>query len=281
MRAHPALLALLVAAGPAQSQPANDRARSLDLCLQRAHAEDQACEKLKGDTLQQLECWRKSQATQFECLEHVLSRYGSDASAGSQSGAARPSPAENAPAKSDEPAADKRDDRRQDVATQSSPDELQTERKEKVEWLLSETSSPIDYSPIIDAEMRPIVRTEDGPDALIVRCRARRIEVVIRRSRAWPGASGQGLQVSYQIDQRPAVRDAWILAPDRKIAKKANGAEFLQAVPDGAALRIAVGDQADAPSASFRLDGLSAIRPRVARACEQTPETSKTSSSKR
>jgi hypothetical protein len=402
----PAILALFLATGSAHAQSAGDSAASLNLCFRNASLADEICAKLKDAPLQQLECWRKTQASQVACLEHVMVDPAFRPSSDSRQAAAPPvseiqpdtqpkretvddlngkdrqqsvvSRAPNAgqaDAKSPDPprASDLQNsianasaevspedvkDRRQSAANQApntgrraearspdpprasglqnsvanasaevSPEDVKDRRQSaanqapdtgrrdearsadlppaavlqysegnatlgvgpkpakahdpasaKSLWLVSETTSPIDYSPIVDAEIRPIMRAQDGPDALAVGCRAGRIEVAIRRNPAWSGSVG--LEVEYQIDGRPAVRERWILSADRKVAKKGNPAEFLQSTPDGAALKIAIRSQPNAQYTSFELVGLSAIRPSVEKACGQGREKPRTSSSK-
>jgi hypothetical protein len=150
----------------------------------------------------------------------------------------------------------------------------------KSSWLVSETTSPIDYSPIVDAEIRPIVGTRDGPETLVVRCRARRIEVVIRRNQAWSGSAGQGLDVEYQVGGWLTVREPWILSADRKAAKKGNPVEFLRSMPDGATLKMAIRSQPNAQYTRFELVGLSAIRSSIEKACGQPLDESRASSRK-
>ena len=312
MWTRPAILALLLATGPAQAQSAGDSATSLDLCFRSASLADEICTKLKDAPLQQLECWRKTQASQLACLEHVLADQTSKPSAGPTRGAAPLPSTEIVPETQpkQESADDSNGKDRQHAANQASDGGGEAEARSPADsdphrsvanattgvspehakapdpasakswWLVSETASPIDYSPIVDAEIRPIIRAQDGPDALAISCRARRIEVVIRRKQAWSGSPGRGLEVEYQIAGRPAVRETWILSADGKVAKKGSPAEFLQSTPDGATLKIAVGRRLDAQYTRFELVGLSAIRPSVEKACGEVLGKSRTSSGK-
>lgn len=316
MWTRPAIIALLLATGPAQAQSPNGHVSDLELCLRNASLQDEICSKLKNEPLQQLECWRKTQASQVACLERVLADQPSRPSVGSSRGAAPPSSAESPP--DTQPRRESADDsngkdRQQGAANRAPNAGRQTEAispdtqpatgpqnsaanassgtspdnakahdaaSAKSSWLVSETTSPIDYSPIVDAEIRPIVGTRDGPETLVVRCRARRIEVVIRRNQAWSGSAGQGLDVEYQVGGWLTVREPWILSADRKAAKKGNPVEFLRSMPDGATLKMAIRSQPNAQYTRFELVGLSAIRSSIEKACGQPLDESRASSRK-
>jgi hypothetical protein len=81
---------------------------------------------------------------------------------------------------------------------------------------------------------------------------------------------GNGLQVDYQIDDRPSIRQQWILAADGKTATyKDDAVALLRSIPEGAALKVAVADKDHIRrEATFELAGLSAIRQKIAAACK-------------
>ena len=56
MWTRPAIIALLLATGPAQAQSPNGHVSDLELCLRNASLQDEICSKLKNEPLQQLEC---------------------------------------------------------------------------------------------------------------------------------------------------------------------------------------------------------------------------------
>jgi len=148
------------------------------------------------------------------------------------------------------------------------------------DWVVSETTSPVDYSPLVNAVIRSTSGEKDGPNSLAVRCRAQRTEVSLGTNGAWRVPSGNLLQVDYQIDDRPSIRQQWVLAADGKTATyKDDAVELLRSIPDGAALKIAVADKDNVRrEATFQLAGLSAIRQKVAAACKWTPAPTRTSS---
>src|SRR6266850_421380 len=52
-------------------------------------------------------------------------------------------------------------------------------------WVVSETTSPVDYSPLITAVIRSTSSVKDAPSTLTVRCRGLRTELQLRTEGAW------------------------------------------------------------------------------------------------
>jgi hypothetical protein len=150
-------------------------------------------------------------------------------------------------------------------------------------WIISETTSPVDYSPLVTAVVSPTSNVKNGPDTLSVRCRARLTELSIRTKGRWSVPRGNGILVEYQINDRPVVRQPWLLSTDGKNAAYNNDAvELLRSIPDGATLKIAVADKSNVRlEATFELAGLAGIRQKVGTACKWAPVTANTSSDKR
>jgi hypothetical protein len=153
---------------------------------------------------------------------------------------------------------------------------------QKTDWILSETTSPLDYSPLVTAVIRPTSDVKDGPNTLAVRCRAQHTELSIRTDGAWAAPRGNDLLVDYQIDDRPAIRQPWILSTDGKTATyKKDPVELLRSIPEGATLKVAVADKGNVRrEATFELTGLSGVRQKVGSICKWAPMTA-TSSEKR
>jgi hypothetical protein len=150
------------------------------------------------------------------------------------------------------------------------------------EWIISETTSPVDYSPLVTAVVRATLNTQDGPDALTVRCRARHTELSLQTTGVWRPRRGNELLVDHQINDRPVVRQPWSLSADGKTATyKNDSAELLRSIPEGATLKVNVADKSGVRlAATFELSGLSVIRQKVGAACKQASLTARTSSDK-
>jgi hypothetical protein len=143
------------------------------------------------------------------------------------------------------------------------------------DWVLSETTSPVDYSPLVTAVIHSTSDAKDAPHSFTVRCRARHTEVSLRTNGSWNTSRGSVFPVESQVDQRPVVRQQWSLSADGRMATyKDDAVAFLQSLPEGATLKVVVTPRESVRSeATFRLAGLSAIKQKVAAACKWAPVT--------
>jgi hypothetical protein len=147
-------------------------------------------------------------------------------------------------------------------------------------WIISETTSPVDYSPLVTAVLSSTSNVNNGPNTLTVRCRAQHTELSIRTNGAWGVPRGNDLLVDYQISGLPVVRQPWMLSADGKTATyKNDSVELLRSIPDGATLKIAVADKGNVRlAATFEPIGLAGIRQKVGTACKWAPAGTRTSS---
>jgi hypothetical protein len=147
-------------------------------------------------------------------------------------------------------------------------------------WVISETTSPVDYSPLVTALIRSTSQVKDAPSALAVRCRGQHTELVIRTDGSWTATRSSELRVDFQVNDHPAVGLQWILSSDGKTATyKDDPVSFLQSLPDGARLKINVADRASSShEAMFQIDGWDVVRNKIGTACKWARTTDKTSS---
>jgi hypothetical protein len=147
-------------------------------------------------------------------------------------------------------------------------------------WVVSETASPVDYSPLLTAVIRPTSGSPGGPVSLAIRCRGGQTGLLIRTERTWHATRRNAIPVDFQINDQSTVRQNWTLSADTKIASYADDAvELLRSLPDGARLTVTVTDGAE--QATFLLAGWDAIRKRVETACKWPKTTDQASSGKR
>lgn len=150
-------------------------------------------------------------------------------------------------------------------------------------WVVRETTSPIDYSPLITAAIHARSSEKDAPNTLTIRCRQSHVELLLRTEGTWRVSRGSEVQVEYQINDQSFVRLQWAASPDGKTAAYQDDAVgILRSLPEGARLKI---DVFDGPGAShdamFQLTGLDAVRKRIAVACKWPSAIAKSSSEKR
>jgi len=149
-------------------------------------------------------------------------------------------------------------------------------------WIISETTSPVDYAPVMTAAIRLPFSVKHAPNTFAIRCRGGRTELLVRTEGTWRASRTREVQVDYQINDQPLVKLTWTASPDGKTAiYRDDAVGLLQSLPDGARLKISVLDE-PGPSheATFQLTGLDAVREKIAVACKWPPAANKVSSEK-
>jgi hypothetical protein len=151
-------------------------------------------------------------------------------------------------------------------------------------WVVSETTSPVDYSPLITAVIHSTSSVRDAPNTLAVRCRGLRTELLLRTEGAWRASRASEVQVDHQINDQPFVRLQWTVSADGKTASyKDDAVELLRSLPEGARLKISVFVRQEGPGqeATFQLTGLDRVRKKIGLACKWPPTADKMSLGKR
>ncbi|MGY3441171.1 hypothetical protein [Bradyrhizobium sp. USDA 4473] len=135
-------------------------------------------------------------------------------------------------------------------------------------WMVSETTSPVDYSPIATATTSADAGSAEASMKLSIRCRGGRTEL----SFAGPAISGRsdGYAISYRInDGKPVQVAAAAPASGSGVAVAGDVARLVQSLPDGAVLVVHLASGAGAAhDATFSLAGLDAMRARMATVCK-------------
>jgi len=137
-------------------------------------------------------------------------------------------------------------------------------------WVVSETTSPIDYRPLLMAVIRPTSSSEGGPSGLTVRCLGGQTALSIHTEGAWRAPHKNALPVDHQINDQSVVRQMWTLSADAKNATyTGDPVALLRLLPEGTRLTINVPDSGNARhEATFMLAGLEAVRKRIGTACK-------------
>jgi hypothetical protein len=312
----------ILAGGIVSARSANESFAGMELCFQAARVADAICSKLPDDPALRLDCAQKTRIAQLECLEHVLSETPAGPPAlKSPSDATRsevPAPAllegsselVSPPAQTGTlempagiPSAEKSKSPPTDIdRTNPLEPPLSTDvptgavgpdispntddvpkRPTGTNWVISETTSPVDYSPLMTALIRSASQVKDAPSALAVRCRGHHTEFLVRTDGTWATTRGSELRVDYQVNDQPAVGLQWILASDGKTATyKDDPVGFLRSLPDGARLKINVADRTSSfHEATFQIDGWNIVRKKIGTACKWARTTDNTSFGKR
>jgi hypothetical protein len=134
-------------------------------------------------------------------------------------------------------------------------------------WIVSETTSPVDYSLIATAT----TFSRDGPSEsamkLSIRCRGGRTELVV----AGPGISGRSddYAISYRINDGQPLQIGAAPAFGASVAFAGDVVRLLQSLPDGGSLSVHLAPRAGpAWAGKFSLAGLETVRAKMAAACK-------------
>jgi hypothetical protein len=153
------------------------------------------------------------------------------------------------------------------------PHEPDTATLRESSWVVSETTSPVDFSPLITAVIRPASRLHDGPSSLTVRCRRGRTELSIWSDAGWHSARNDAVLVDHRVNKEPIVRQMWSLSADARTATyREDAVELLRSLPEGGLLSISLPDGDNARrEATFLLTGWTAIRQKIEKLCKWPP----------
>ena len=134
-------------------------------------------------------------------------------------------------------------------------------------WIVSETRSPIDYSPVAIAT----ASSSAGPDGVLqlsIQCRGGRSEMVIRSAPLMRRAEDH--VVSYVINDAPPVAvTSGLSSSGSGIALKGDVAGFLMSLPAEGAIAFRVADrQGETLEGRYDLAGIKALVARLAGPCK-------------
>ncbi len=136
-------------------------------------------------------------------------------------------------------------------------------------WIVSETTSPVDYKPQIAALTTARASSQDAPSSFAIHCRAQRTELIISTTGSWKQATDGEVKVVYRINEEPPVEQRWRPAEAGKgLAFQGDVIRFLRSMPDGGQILVRVYAGKAPPSEStFQLVGLDPVRRKIAAAC--------------
>ena len=301
MRALWITASLCLASTAVVAQPASQTVVGLDTCFKLVRVAEANCSSPADDAAQRRACLQNARKVQLECLklagpqasasvDRPQTAAGAIPSDGPAVIAAGTSPAGNpvAGASADQ----KESESARTLAAAPSdksvaatppgmaaPSTSAPSGASGSEWTVSETTSPLDYSPLVTATILARPDTKDAPMALVVSCRGRRTELGLRMEGS-PRASRNGeIPVAYQINDQPVVQLRWTASADGKTANyKEDATALLQSFSEDARLKIIVPDGSGRDSeAAFQLAGWNLIRDKIATACMWTSTAGKSS----
>jgi hypothetical protein len=136
-------------------------------------------------------------------------------------------------------------------------------------WIISETTSPVDYRPQIAALTTARAASQDAPSSLAIHCRAHRTELIVSTTGSWKQVPDGGVKVVLRINEEPSVEQRWrAVEAGKSLAFPGDVVRFLRSMPDGGRIMVKVYAGKDPPNEStFQLAGLDSVRRKIATAC--------------
>ena len=135
-------------------------------------------------------------------------------------------------------------------------------------WIISETTSPRDYTPIVTAIAYSRSSSEGGLMQLSIQCRGGRTELVVPR----PAVSGGGADysLSYRVnDGQPVQLPAGSPSFGAGAAFTGDVVRLLQSLPDEGHITVRISNRSGvAQEGDFLLGGLRTAREKLAAACK-------------
>lgn len=135
-------------------------------------------------------------------------------------------------------------------------------------WLISETTSPVDYSPIVTATTSSVGGSDGAAMQLAIHCRKGRTEVVV----AGPAMSRKANEyaVSFQLNAEPPMQlTAASPSFGSGIALGGDVVQVLRSLPDDGHIKVRLSIRAGAvQEGQFRLGGFKNVRAKVGAACK-------------
>src|SRR5947207_9713460 len=100
-------------------------------------------------------------------------------------------------------------------------------------WIISETTSPVDYTPQISALTMTRASSQEAPSSLAIRCRAHRTELVISATGTWKHPMEGDVKVVYRINNEPPVEERWkAVEAGKGLAFQGDAVRLLRSIPD-------------------------------------------------
>jgi hypothetical protein len=138
-------------------------------------------------------------------------------------------------------------------------------------WVVSETTSPVDYSAQVTAAIASETAAKDAPSSFAMRCRGQRTELLVSTTGSWRPSSNGEVKVAYRINDQPAIEERWAAVASGRSAvfQGADVIQFLRSLPERGRISFRVYDWQGPPhDATFQFAGLDDVRRKIAEACK-------------
>jgi hypothetical protein len=135
-------------------------------------------------------------------------------------------------------------------------------------WFVTETTSPLDYSPIAIATATAAAGADGANMSLSVQCRGGRTDVVVAGAAIQRGP--EDAAVTYMVNAGPPVPVAVGVAPSGKgLAFRLDTVSLIASLPNDGDMTVRVaGRQGGTVEGKFSLAGLAKVRAKIAATCK-------------
>src|SRR5262249_30705266 len=141
-------------------------------------------------------------------------------------------------------------------------------------WIISETTSPVDYSPVVVAATRSRESSESMAMVLSIYCRNSHTYLVLAGSTI--SGRADDYAISYRINGSKPTQAGVGSALYGGVAIQGDIAGLLQSLPDEGEIAIRLDARAGSTrEGHFSLDGLKAVRNKLTTACKWRPASIK------
>ena len=140
-------------------------------------------------------------------------------------------------------------------------------------WIVSETTSPVDYKPQIAARTTSRSGSKDAPSSLAIHCHANRTELLLSAASPWSKTPSSEIRVVFQINDQPPQDLRWKVADGgRSLAFPGDAGRLISSMPVAGRLLVKVyAGTTPGYENEFELMGLDAVRRRFAEVCSSPP----------
>ncbi|MET4388654.1 hypothetical protein ABIB73_004418 [Bradyrhizobium sp. F1.4.3] len=258
MRRFAAVLFGSLAIVEARAQSASSTLRGLDECFARTSVAEATCDQADSDTTTRLACRLKAHTAEKLCLDGIFAKRDEITQPNDMPSKPRSRAPPGPPASEPAP-----------KATEPSRDDTVAALPTVNGWLIGETTSPRDFSPLLVAKLYALPPVAvDAPAILLLRCRGQRTEMSLGVNGAWRALRGGDIEVTVSSDQPAARPWRWRLAPDGRTASMLDDPVDVVRALSGGRTTISVTDGTGRnASAIFDLTGIDVVRARLGSAC--------------
>lgn len=243
----------------ARGQSASSTLRGLDECFAQTRAAETICDQAGNESTTRLGCRLRAHSAEKQCLDSLFANKDEVRQPGDTPSMprARTPPGPAAPELPVPP------------PIQPRRDDTSAGRPIAKNWLISETTSPRDFSPLFVAKLYALAPVAaDAPGILMLRCRNQQTEMSLGANGVWRALRGGDIEVTIASDQPAAKPMRWRLAADGRTASMPEDPVDVVRALGGGAISISVADGTGrSAGAIFDLAGIDVVRTKIASAC--------------